>query len=347
MSVHSGMINAVLRAKMGAVLSLLNNRYKPNINALNDVVRNINMLHLNVKTLGYELARQLSAALPVQQGLTPRHVGLSCKASIQADLESDWVAQWCAALQIPVMFHRKVWELAYVLQAIYENGHIREGARGLGFGCGVEPLPSLLASRGVSITMTDLEPVQAAESGWIETHQHMSDRDGAFRSELVDRATFDEKVRLRYVDMNAIPADLTDFDFCWSICALEHLGTIEKGLAFVENSLATLKPGGLSVHTTEYNINPDGPTVDDQGTVLYQKHHVEALATRLRAKGHFVAPFDFALGDKPLDRFIDVPPFHPDLGIEMQQFLGNPLHLKVAVDGFACTCFGLLIRKVA
>jgi len=31
-----------------------------------------------------------------------------------------------------------------------------------------------------------------------------------------------------------LPADLTGFDFCWSICALEHLGTIAQGLDFIK-----------------------------------------------------------------------------------------------------------------
>ncbi len=333
--------------KLRLMLSLLNEQSQPNINALTEAVRNIPVAHLSIKTFGYDLARSLVAALPVRQHRAARHVGLTCRASLQADLESDWAAYWCGQLHTPVVFHRKLWELAYVLQAIHENGHLRDGARGLGFGCGVEPLPSYLAAHGVSVTMTDLKPAEAEAAGWSATNQHAANVAMAFHPHLVTRERFDEKVELRYVDMNAIPPELAGYDFCWSICALEHLGSIDRGLAFIENTLATLKPGGLSVHTTEFNINAAGPTIDNWPTVLFQRRHIEALAERLRVEGHDVAPLDFSLGDGPLDRFIDLPPFHHDLSPELAEWLGSPQHLKVAVDGFAATCFGMVVRKRA
>ncbi|WP_242097985.1 class I SAM-dependent methyltransferase [Sphingomonas sp. CROZ-RG-20F-R02-07] len=331
--------------KLRLMLTLLNENSQPNINALTEAVRNVPLAHLSIKTFGYDLARSLIAALPVRNDTVARHVGLPWRASLQEDLESDWAAHWCGQLQTPIVFHRKLWELAYVLQAIHEHGHLREGARGLGFGCGVEPLPSYLAAHGVSITMTDLEPAEAQAAGWSATNQHAANIAMAFHPHLVSRERFDEKVELRYVDMNAIPPSLADYDFCWSICALEHLGSIELGLAFVENTLATLKPGGLSVHTTEFNINAQGPTIDNWPTVLFQQRHMEALASRLREQGHDVAPLDFSLGDRPLDRFIDLPPYHHDLSPELADWIGAPQHLKVSVDGFASTCFGIIVRK--
>jgi 2-polyprenyl-3-methyl-5-hydroxy-6-metoxy-1,4-benzoquinol methylase len=294
---------------------------------------------------GYDVARRLVEALPVDRQTEARHVGLQSKPSIQEDIESDWCAHWCGQLGIPVVFHRKIWELAYVLQAIYENGHMQPGARGLGFGCGVEPLPSYLAAHGVSVTMTDLELADAQAAGWASTNQHASSLKAAFQSHLVEESVFDEKVSLRYVDMNAIPADLVDYDFCWSICAFEHLGSIEKGMAFIENSLKTIRSGGLSVHTTELNINSEGPTIDNWATVLFQRRHFEALAHRLRAQGHYVADLNFYLGDRPMDRFVDLPPYHHDLPAGMGEWIGHQQHLKVAVDGFASTCFGLVVRK--
>jgi hypothetical protein len=147
--------------------------------------------------------------------------------------------------------------------------------------------------------------------------------------------------------MNDIPATLFGYDFCWSICALEHLGSIEYGLRFVERSLDTLKPGGIAVHTTEFNVNSEGATIDNWPTVLFQRRHFEQLARLLAAKGHHVAELDFTLGDGPMDRFIDLPPFHHDLAPDMRSLLGDPQHLKVAIDGFAATCFGISVRKAS
>ena len=329
---------------MRELLRLITPEGHPNTASLWVTLRNLNSIQLNLKFFGYELARALAAQLPVREDLAPQHVGLASKPSTQADLESDWAAHWLAALKIPVVFHRKLWELAYVLQALYDNEHLRPGTRGLGFGCGEEPLPSYLASLGIGITVTDLPPEDARAAGWVSTTQHTGNRDVAFKSHLVDRGTFDRLVDLRYVDMNAIPADLRNYDFCWSICALEHLGSIQKGLDFIENSLATLRPGGLAVHTTEFNFLNDEETIDNWPTVLFQKRHFCDIRDRLQAEGHEVAPLDFNVGSKPLDRFIDMPPY--EWSPYMMEIWGRDQpHLKVTIDGFAATCYGLIVRK--
>jgi hypothetical protein len=192
-------------------------------------IRNVTVANMNIKAFGYDLARRLAAALPVPTDTQARHVGLSSKASVQADIESDWVAHWCGQLGIPVFYHRKLWELSYVLQAIHENGLLRDGVRALGFGCGTESTPSYLAAHGVAVTVTDLADTEAQSQGWAATNQHASSLDQAFHPHLVDRQRFDALVTHRYVDMTAIDPDLVDYDICWSICALEHLGSIARG----------------------------------------------------------------------------------------------------------------------
>ena len=62
--------------------------------------------------------------------------------------------------------------------------------------------------------------------------------------------------------MNAIPADLGRFDLIWSSCALEHLGSPKAGLEFVVRTLELLKPGGVSVHTTEIELTLRDDTAD-------------------------------------------------------------------------------------
>jgi len=327
-------------------LRLVNDQSQPNINEVWTATKDMDAIRLNIKTLGYELARSLAARLPQRTDLTPVEVGLRSKASTQADLESDWVAFWLSELKVPVVFHRKLWELAYVLQAIYESGHLREGQRGLGFGCGAEPIPSYLAAHGVNVTITDLPPARGGQMGWVSTNQHAGSLDAVHMPHLVDKRDFVNRASLRFVDMNAIPRDLTGYDFCWSICAFEHLGSIEKGLDFVENSLRTLKPGGLAVHTTEFNFWNDAETIDNWTTVLFQKRHFTLLAERLRRAGHHVAELDFDVGDKPLDKFIDIPPYLHDLTPEQRRFIGEDAnHIKLTIDGFPSTCFALKIVK--
>jgi SAM-dependent methyltransferase len=328
------------------LFDLVDERSHPNADELWVLLRDLTNAKLTIKFFGYELGRMLADSLPARTGLVPRHVGLQSKASTQADLETDWAAYWLGELKLAVIFHRKLWEFAYVLQAIYESGHLHAGARGLGFGCGEEPLPSYFADHAMDITVTDLDPGESAARGWIDTNQHTSSLDMVYQEHLVSRALFDRHVSLRYVDMNAIPADLRDYDFCWSICALEHIGSIKKGLDFIENSLRTLRPGGIAIHTTEFNFLNDEQTIDDWPTVLFQKRHFCELADRLERQGHHVAPLDFDVGDKPLDKFIDVPPYQYNWNAYQRQVWESGVqHLKVSVDGFACTCFGVIIRK--
>ena len=158
--------------KMEILLDLLNNQSQPNFNALTEIIRNVPLMAMNVKAFGYDLARRLASELPVREGTSARHVGLKSKASVQADIESDWVAHWCSQLHTPVIFHRKLWELSYVLQAVYENGLLREGVRGLGFGCGEEPLASYFAAHGAEVTVTDLGPEEARAKGWADSNQY-------------------------------------------------------------------------------------------------------------------------------------------------------------------------------
>ena len=141
--------------------------------------------------------------------------------------------------------------------------------------------------------------------------------------------------RMRTLVLSVKPADLTGFDFCWSACALEHLGSIELGLKFIENSVDCLKPGGWAVHTTEFNLSSNDQTVDNLGTVLFRQRDFEALAARLAAKGHTVAPFDFRPGAGALDRYIDVAPYRPEP------------HLTLALMGYATTSFGIIVQRGA
>lgn len=333
--------------KLKILSQIVDGHGRPNRNALAELAKNLRLVELNIKAFGYNLALQLASDLPVRTNTTPTHVGLRSKASTQADIESDWSAHWASELKTPVVYHRKLWELAYVLQAVFEHGHLTPNAKGLGFGCGREPIASYLASAGVAVTITDLARAEAHARGWVATDQHVDELAAAHMPHLVSREVFDAKVTHAFVDMNAIPDTFRNYDFCWSTCAMEHLGSIDRGLAFVKNALATLRPGGLCVHTMEFNVESDGPTIDNWVTVLFQRKHLEALVVDLRAQGHHVAELDFDTGIQPMDQFIDIPPWLHDLPPEYWARLGNPYHLKVGIDGFVSTCFGIIVVKAA
>jgi len=309
--------------------------------------READLTRWSVKVLGAELAQRHYAAglagpaAPVPEG--PSQAGLTSRTCRQGDIEAAWSRHWCRLLGTPPVYHRKLWEDGFVLQALWEAGMLAPGRRGLGFAVGREPLPAILAAQGAEVVATDLAGDDDRAQDWIATGQHGSAVEALYRPELLGRDTFAARVRFRPADMAAIPEDLCrgGFDFVWSVCALEHLGSLERGLRFVEQAMRCLKPGGIAVHTTEFNLDAGGGTIGRGSTVLYQRHHIEALAVRLAAQGHSLLPLDDGHGNGMLDRFVDLAPFG-----EQSSPLGVvfPPHLRLSVRGFPVTSAGLLVR---
>jgi SAM-dependent methyltransferase len=313
---------------------------RPNLHELAQTLKQIEALRTNVKAFGQRLAR----AEAERNGLgrkvpeAPPRVGLVSQACTQADLESEWAAYWLDRMRQTPVYRRRLWERCYVLQALSERvpAFWSGGARGLGFGCGREPIASVLAGLGHELLLTDLPPEESERRGWLP-RDRLARLEDALREDVVGRAEFDARVSLRHMDMTRIDRDLEGrFDFCWSVCAFEHLGSLEAGKAFVEASLDVLRPGGVAVHTTEFSYANDEETVDHWQTVLYRRRDLTDLAARLEARGFEVAPLDFDVGDGPMDAFVDVPPYRHDV---------HELHLKISVDGFPCTAFGLIVRR--
>lgn len=199
--------------------------------------------------------------------------------------------------------HRKLWEWCFIAQALDERGILRPGRRGLGFAVGKEPLSALFAGKGCKILATDLDSGEAAEKGWISTDQHGASLDAVNEDRLIDHELFRRQVEFQFVDMNAIPDDLLDgaFDFVWSSCSFEHLGSLRHGLQFVLNAMACLKPGGIAVHTTEFNVSSDTDTIDSGPTVLYRRCDLEWLAAQLEREGHSL-DLDWTMVLSPLIR---------------------------------------------
>jgi hypothetical protein len=253
-----------------------------------------------------------------------------CKAR---DLRADWYKRWCNELREEPKFHRKQWEFVYVMQALWERGCIKKGKRGLVFAVGTEPGPSIFAKYGCRIVATDIFPEKGKEMGWTDADQLCFGMESLNTRGLCDEQTLLELVTYRPVDMNLIPDDLKNFDFNWSSCSFEHLGSIEKGINFLMNQLKTLKPGGWAVHTTEYNISSDEDTIETGDTVVFRKKDIDQVVAALRKRGHFVEEIDFSSGADPEDLQVDYLPHQ------------QKIHLKLQLDKYVVTSIGLIIRK--
>jgi 2-polyprenyl-3-methyl-5-hydroxy-6-metoxy-1,4-benzoquinol methylase len=251
-----------------------------------------------------------------------------------AQMEGALYEQWCALIRDTRVKHRKVWEWVYILEVLKQHGMLAEGKRGLGFGCGTEPLSALMASMGSEILATDLDSVIAEKQGWLKTQQHAGALAQLNAAGICDPDLFARKVSYRSCDMNAIPGELRGFDFLWSSCSLEHLGSLQNGLEFIERSMDCLKPGGIAVHTTEFNLGSNDRTLETSAVVAYRKKDIETLGLRLIGKGYKIPQINFSPGDRSLDRVVDRPPYRQS-------------HLKLLYSRHLITSIGLFVELPA
>ena len=175
-----------------------------------------------------------------------------CQLCTAEQMETISYRNLCSRLGLdPAGRHRKAWEFVYILAVLQSKGYFVSGACGLGFGTGSEPMPSVFASMAIDVTATD---APSDTWGFQDSRQWATRSSDFYHSELVSAEMFSRHVEYLPVDMNNIPNNLRGYDFCWSACCLEHLGSISNGLEFICNSLETLRPGGVAVHTTELNL---------------------------------------------------------------------------------------------
>ena len=231
--------------------------------------------------------------------------------------------------------HRKVWEWCAIAEALEERGMLHPGSKGLGFAVGTEPLPSLFAGLGCTITATDC-PEAARSAGWRNTGQLSCSVGDLHWPKIVDRGLFERSVEFQTADMR----DLTTiepgaYDFLWSACAFEHLGSLQAGTTFVVDSLACLRPGGIAVHTTEFNVGSNAETIQSGDSVIYRRRDLEALDRDLRRHGAAIEDLDFEAGAGAADIDYDYPPYYSH----------GRQHVKLLLGGHISTSIVLIVRK--
>ncbi|WP_419759664.1 class I SAM-dependent methyltransferase [Acidisoma sp.] len=204
---------------------------------------------------------------------------------------------------------------------------------GLGFAVGKEPLPSALAAHGVEVLGTDLG---SDEAGWSLSDEYARSADHLFHPALVDQETFKRNVRFAPADMRDLCEFSTEsFDFVWSSCSFEHLGSLQAGFKFVTEAMRLIKPGGVAVHTTEFNVASNTETWESGGSVIYRKMDIETLDYMLRRNGAALESVDFNPGAHLHDIDYDYPPY----------FTHGRKHVKLLLGPHISTSILLIIQK--
>ena len=291
---------------------------------LDDIV-----LSLNLKALAAAACAGQGPSEPMPQLDV---IGLSSRAVHFADVKSPWFAYWVRELRCAPRPHRKLWEFAVVLQALYESGVLTPGAKALGFGVGGEPLPSYLAGLGLQVVATDLPGAAEGET--------------VFRHDFVAPDAFETRVEVSDLDMRRLDdATLRGFDACWSCGVINEMVNMDEAFDTLIGAMDVLKPGGVAVHTLDFAFADDlGHAA--RGDLVFPRRFLERLRDGLDGRGHAVAPLSLNLGAHPLDGYVDQEPFEVD-GSEAwsalwAESLGAP-HLKLQMGDSLRTSFVFIV----
>jgi len=230
------------------------------------------------------------------------------------------------------LLHRKQWEFIYIIHKLSIRNCLQPGSRGLGFGVGTEPLASYFVSKGCEILATDA-PEETADEGWKQTAQHAKNVENLLHRNIVNEELFKKNCAFAPLDMNEYAKIPIGYDFHWSSCVIEHLGGIHKATEFVIESSKKLAPGGVAVHTTEFNLSSDLDTVDEPGTCILRGSDILQLIKSLQSLGLEVEPIILDPGQHPYNFHIDAPPYQ------------STVHLRLELERFSATSIGLVLQK--
>ena len=233
------------------------------------------------------------------------------------------------------MLHRKVWEFVYVLRAAEQYGVLTSGRHAVGFGVGREPIPAALAAHGVSVLATDLDASERESGAWAETGQHLSSLEALSVPGIVSDEVLERQVAIRYVDMNCDARRPRQLRPRMVVLRFEHLGSPRAGLEFVCERSSLLRPGGVSVHTTELELTARATTADYGNIVVYRPSDLDAFAREVRDRGFSIETNWYVAMETPADRWIAHHPYD------------DPAHLKLVIGDSVSTSVGLLIHRPA
>lgn len=97
--------------------------------------------------------------------------------------------------------------------------------------------------------------------------------------------------------------------------------------------LKVLKPGGIAVHTTEFNLISNNDTVEEGNSVIFRRRDIEEMRDWFISNGHQMET-SFVRGSEEGDLFVDIPPFKAE-----------PYHLNLQLDEYIATSFAIIVRK--
>ena len=101
------------------------------------------------------------------------------------------------------------------------------------------------------------------------------------------------------------------------------------------NMIRCLKPGGVAVHTTEFNLSSDVDTIEYGGSVIWRRRDVEEIKDYFNGIGCNME-VSFYRTNNEANNYIDMPPFKGEW---------KPYHMNLVIDGYLSTSIAFVIRN--
>ena len=190
-----------------------------------------------------------------------------CDAAYWFDSESKLVIE--KELREPARFHRKQWEFAIIFLTLKKYGLLNNQNIGLSLGGGNERVLYSIANHVKKLIVTDLYD---ENTSW--DCARTTDPDDFIKSSKpfpVD----DENLQAMRMDMRYLDFEDNTFDFCYSSCAIEHIGEYQDFLQHLNEVNRVLKVGGIYVLTTELQFGEK--TVPDPNNYIFSKEYISKL----------------------------------------------------------------------
>jgi len=241
-------------------------------------------------------------------------------------------------LQESARLHRKQWEFAIIFLTLQKLGLLKSDKTGLSLGGGNERVLYSIAKHIKKLYVTDLYD---DNTSW--DCARTSDPNEFIKASMpfpID----DGKIQAIRMDMRNLDFDDSSFDFCYSSCAIEHIGEDKDFIQHFNEVNRVLKEGGKYVLTTELQFGEE--SIRDQNNYIFSREHIAKLISE--SDLDFVYDVNVGLSENeinhPFPSNIINTSFHGDNSINQKLFKYFP-HLVLLRGDVPFTSVLLVLKK--
>jgi len=177
-------------------------------------------------------------------------------------------------LKEPPRFHRKQWEFAMIFLALKKLGFLNQNMNGLSLGGGNERVLYSIAQHVKELIVTDLYDENTTwDCAKTKDPDEYIKASKPFEVDL-------SKIKALAMDMRYLDFEDNTFDFCYSSCAIEHIGDFDDFVKHLDEVYRVLKEDGVYVFTTEFKTGSD--TIEDQNNYIFSSSYLNKLFNKIK-----------------------------------------------------------------